>query len=543
MTDPHDPAASPYGWHDTNGVAGAEYTDTRGNNVFAQEDADANNTGGFRPDGTAALNFDFPLDLTQAPSVYRSAAITNLFYVNNLCHDIHYQYGFTEAAGNFQVRNYTGLGLGNDAVQADAQDGSGTNNANFATPPDGTSPRMQMFLFTMTSPYRDGDLDNEIIVHELGHGVSNRLVGGPSNVDALDAIQSGGMGEGWSDWWSLMFTQKAADTKYAQYPVGNYVLGQTPSGPGIRRYPYCFDMTVNPLTYNNIRTNPEVHDSGEIWCSTLWDMNWLLIDKYGFNPNIAQGYTPGSAGNILALKLVMDSLKLMPANPTFLQSRDAILLADLNLTGGANQTDIWMAFARRGMGYSAYDGGDANSTNVTEAFDLPALPRGSVAFSENSFAVGTSATITVRDSDLDGNPSCAVAVVSSAGDSETVILPALGAGVFTGTIITSSGAVTPSDNVLQVVVGGDITVTYNDADDGTGHSAVVTDHATIFEPLQITTPSLLPFALQGQPYSVTLSASGGVGRIQLVHDLRKLCRKQSRYGMARRRNCQGLVCG
>ena len=96
-----------------------------GNNVFAQEDTDANNSGGFRPDGGTSLNFDFSLDLTQAPSAYQSAAITNLFYWNNIVHDIHYAYGFTEVAGNFQVMNYSGQGLGNDAVQADAQDGRG----------------------------------------------------------------------------------------------------------------------------------------------------------------------------------------------------------------------------------------------------------------------------------------------------------------------------------------------------------------------------------------------------------------------------------
>jgi len=372
VTDPQDPTASPYGWHDTNGSPGAEYTDTRGNNVFAQEDRDANDTGGYRPSGGAGLNFDFPLDLSQSPITNQDAAITNLFYWNNILHDIHYRYGFNEVAGNFQQTNYTGQGLGNDPVQADAQDGSGTDNANFMTPPDGTAPRMQMYNFTYTSPNRDGDFENMVIVHEYGHGVSIRLVGGPSNVNSMSATQSGGMGEGYGDWWGLMFTQKSTDTQMASYPVGTWVLGQAPNGPGIRRYPYCFDKTVDPLTYGWYNTSNEVHDTGEIWCSTLWDLNWLLIDKYGYNPDIAGGYTgSGSAGNIVALQLVMDSLKIMPVNPTFLQGRDALLQADQALTGGANRYQIWTAFARRGMGYSAYDGGSPNATTVTEAFDLP----------------------------------------------------------------------------------------------------------------------------------------------------------------------------
>src|SRR5262249_46684352 len=132
LIDPADPVASPFGWHDTDGAPGAEFTDTEGNNVDAQEDRDANDTGGFRPDGGSSLDFDFPLDLTQDPSQYEAAAITNLFYLNNTLHDVHYKYGFDEAAGNFQVNDYGRGGIGGDPVQADAQDGSGTDNANFA---------------------------------------------------------------------------------------------------------------------------------------------------------------------------------------------------------------------------------------------------------------------------------------------------------------------------------------------------------------------------------------------------------------------------
>jgi hypothetical protein len=100
-------------------------------------------------------------------------------------------------------------------------------------------------------------------------------------------------------------------------------------------------------------------------------MNWLLINKYGYNSNLYSGYQgPGTAGNILALQLVMDGLKDQPANPSFLDARNAILSADLALTGGENQPEIWQAFARRGLGLSAKDS-DANATTVTPAFDMP----------------------------------------------------------------------------------------------------------------------------------------------------------------------------
>ncbi len=147
VTNPADAIASPYGWHDTDGVSGAEYTITRGNNVYAYEDASDTNSPGFSPDGGASLEFDFPYIPNGDPVEYRPAAITNLFYLNNMMHDIWHRYGFDEASGNFQNSNYGHGGQGDDYVLAEAQDGSGTNNANFATPPDGSNPRMQMFLW------------------------------------------------------------------------------------------------------------------------------------------------------------------------------------------------------------------------------------------------------------------------------------------------------------------------------------------------------------------------------------------------------------
>lgn len=155
LSQPADPVASPFGWHDTDGIAGAEYTITRGNNVLASEDRDADNLPGFSPDGGANLNFDFPYNPNLPPSLYQEAAITNLFVWNNFNHDLWYAYGFDEGSGNFQQTNYTGQGVGNDFVVADAQDGSGINNANFGTPPEGFNPRMQMFLWSPPGPPSD----------------------------------------------------------------------------------------------------------------------------------------------------------------------------------------------------------------------------------------------------------------------------------------------------------------------------------------------------------------------------------------------------
>jgi len=357
--------ASPYGWHDTNGATGAEYTITRGNNVWAQEDANGNNGTGYSPDGGSTLDFDFPLDLSGAPSSYRDAAITNLFYWNNLMHDVWYQYGFDEVSGNFQQNNYGRGGSGADYVLADAQDGSGSNNANFATPADGASPRMQMFLWNQTSPQRDGDFDNGIIAHEYGHGISNRLVGGPSNVNCLDNAEQ--MGEGWSDFFGLMLTMKAGDTRTTSRGVGTYVIGEPVSGTGIRPAPYNTSFSVNNYTYGSTNGMSGEHDIGFVWCTILWEMTWDLVDQYGFDPDLYNG----TGGNNIAMQLVIDGLKLTPCSPGFVDGRDAILAADAAVYGGIHQNLIWGAFARRGLGYGASQGSSSSTSDQTGSYGMP----------------------------------------------------------------------------------------------------------------------------------------------------------------------------
>src|SRR5512134_2763415 len=78
--NPADGLASPFGWHDTDGAPGAEFTITRGNNNHAyldQDDDEAMDFGG-SPDGGAGLDFDFPADLTEHAQFYRAAVVTNL---------------------------------------------------------------------------------------------------------------------------------------------------------------------------------------------------------------------------------------------------------------------------------------------------------------------------------------------------------------------------------------------------------------------------------------------------------------------------------
>lgn len=376
VVNPADTTFSPHGWHDTNGVAGAEFTITRGNNANAYADRNDNDSPdpGSQPDGGASLNFTGALvayDPSQQPGTYIPAAVTNLFYWNNIIHDVTARHGFTEASGNFQAFNYSGQGAGNDFVLAEAQDGADVgsrNNANFGTPSDGQNPRMQMFLWTTpTPPERDGDFSSMIIAHEYGHGVSNRLTGGPANVNCLNNDEQ--MGEGWSDYLGLVLTANQTDTPTTLRGVGTWALSQPPEGAGIRAAPYTVDFAINGWTYDDIKTTSGPHPLGHIWASILWEVYWELVNEHGFNPDIYGDWSTG--GNNLALRLVLDGMKLQPCSPGFVDGRDAILLADQNLTGGANRCLLWAAFARRGLGYSATQGSSSSRTDGSEAFDIP----------------------------------------------------------------------------------------------------------------------------------------------------------------------------
>ncbi|MBK8557838.1 MAG: M36 family metallopeptidase [Lewinellaceae bacterium] len=507
ITDPANPTASPFGWHDGNGANGPEYTYTRGNNVWAYDDTSNDNSGSAAEsvDGGAGLNFDFPFDGDLEPANNKSAAIVNLFYVNNMMHDITYLYGFDEAAGNFQDNVYGHGGAGGDHVKAEAQDGGGIDNANFSTPSDGGSGRMQMYLWgrrngdviTVNSPgaiigaysatqgefganitstpvtgdaavvddgsaegtkgcgpavndlngkvaivdrglcefgvkalnaqqagavgciicnfedatigmaggsvggqviiptvmmtksqcdllkqyagnglnisfvlppssgpeFVDGDFDNGIIAHEYGHGISNRLTGGPSQAGCLGNAEQ--MGEGWSDFFSLITTAKAGDTAEKRRGVGTYAFRQTPDGQGIRRYPYSTDLSINPITFSTVAANTEVHALGEIWAQVTWDLYWAMVDKYGFDADI----TNTNSGNGRAIQLVMDGMKLQPCSPGFLDGRDGIMLADMLNYDGADTCLISEVFARRGMGYFASQGSNENAADGVENFD------------------------------------------------------------------------------------------------------------------------------------------------------------------------------
>ncbi|KAF9556787.1 hypothetical protein CPC08DRAFT_75227 [Agrocybe pediades] len=348
LTDPADTFSSPFGWHAT-AAGGANSTTTSGNNAIAFKGSQSSLT----TQSSATDNFVFTQNPSAAPTtqVNLDAARTNAFYVVNTIHDVTYRYGFTEAAFNFQVNNNGKGGKGNDRVTISVQDSAGTDNADFSTPADGTSGAMRMFLWDLTTPERDGALENDIVSHEMTHGVTNRMTGGGTG-RCLQTTEAGGMGEGWSDTMANWLEKTSA-------AVPDYVLGQyvTNDPAGIRSHPYSTSATVNPLRYSSLKTLTEVHDIGEVWANLLYQVYAGLVGAHGWSANARTDPTT-SEGNVVFMHLFIDSLPIQPCNPTFLTARDAWIQADVNRFGGANKCILWNAFASRGLGVNAANHND-----------------------------------------------------------------------------------------------------------------------------------------------------------------------------------------
>jgi len=222
----------------------------------------------------------------------------------------------------------------------------------------------------------DGSYDNGIITHEYGHGISNRLTGNGYTC-LLKSASNEQMGEGWSDFFALMLTNKPGDDPSVPRSIGTYASGQSVSGAGFRPAKYSPDFSINNYTYGD--TNgmeieedgeivPDVHRIGFIWASMLWDLHWQYAAKYGYSSDVASSANSGSAR---VLQLVTDALKLQTCNPTFIDGRNAILSAEMLTTKGENRCMIWKTFAKRGLGLNALPGNKMNINDQVEDFSIP----------------------------------------------------------------------------------------------------------------------------------------------------------------------------
>jgi hypothetical protein len=342
---------------------------------------------------------------------------TQVFARANTWHDhlLAAPFGFTEAAGNFQAVNSSGQGLAGDAVNTETDDGAAlvnglpdaahVNNANFSTPPDGRAPRMQTYLRHLpgAGPTQDrrragntGDL-SDTIYHEYTHGMSGRLVVDASGSSGLVEFQPRSMGEAWSDWYAMDFlvnrglqADTAADgevyraaydppitgrTEALDCPVGSTATncaGTPTAGPG--GYTYG--------DFGKVLSAPEVHADGEIWAQTLWDLR-------------------AAVGVTTAESVVTRAMELSPVNPSYLDERNAIILADQAGFGGRHIDAIWRVFAHRGMGFFAASL-DGDDTVPVEDFSTPPPPGAPTATLSG----------TVRDADS-GGPAAGVRVAVS----------------------------------------------------------------------------------------------------------------------------------
>jgi subtilisin-like proprotein convertase family protein len=444
----------------------------------------------FNFDYTPGAGANFGAGDSPLTPAYQNGAATNLFYITNRFHDETYRLGFTEQARNFQANNFGRGGIQGDRISAQAQDDTVggscearpcVNNANFATPDDGGRGRMQMYLFNLMTPNRDGSLDADIVVHELAHGVFRRLHNGAGGT------QGSQLSEGNSDFFAHAMLSHDTDPIDGIYSNGGYsTLNLRTGAPfsrvgnyyyGIRRFPKAVigftggpnNRPHNPLTYADIDpaqmnlTNgayapaftgspTSAHDGGEIWSSMLWEVRARLIARLG-----------AVAGNRKALQLVMDGMKLAPMNPTMLLERDAILAA-AQASSVLDVADVWAGFAARGMGFSAKN---QTGNTVVEAFDLPN------ALVSNPFTVS-----------------------DAPGDNDGIFEP--GESVLLSVPVTNITGETIS-NVTATISGG-----------GSASYGTLANNETVVRQIAFTIPSSAACGII-QQVAITISSSKGVG--------------------------------
>jgi extracellular elastinolytic metalloproteinase len=403
--------ASPLSW-DRDSVTGPTFT-TTGNNSFAVHNWFSNNPFSVGTElATPSPDRDYSYawanqwlgqrcnpdtTFTSAQRNDIDAARANLFAMHNREHDWAYHLGFTEALWNMQKDNFGKGGLGNDVEQGNAQAGgvsggpasgfAARDNANQITPGDGIPPITNMYLWqpiagAFYTRCVDGDFDMTVIGHEYGHAITNRMINGP----AAGFSSPQGMSESWSDLIAMEYLNEHgyAAPGIRAYTIGEYVT--TDPIAGIRNY----NMSKSPLNYSSIDydfVGLQVHASGEVWSATNFDIRSAMIARYGagtpaLQKSCANGETPVTScpGNRRWAQLMFDSFPLMTFSPvSMVDSRNAMLAADMIRFGGANQDILWNAFAKRGLGEGAVSNG-AGDVDPTPSFTSPFANEATVTF-------------------------------------------------------------------------------------------------------------------------------------------------------------------
>jgi hypothetical protein len=206
-------------------------------------------------------------------------------------------------------------------------------------------------------PDLDGSLDATVIAHEFMHYVHHRL-------SVCNTSLCGAMSEGWADFDSLLVMARPGDNLDKAFPMATYSTASFAADPvyfGIRRAPYSTNQNINPLSFrhmaegtplptnvpfNGSTNNSEVHNSGEVWASMMWE-GYVALQK--------AGATRGISFNDTRLKMqqyVVTGLLIAPPQATPTETRDAILIA-ARAVNRLDHDTLAQAYARRGFGSCA----------------------------------------------------------------------------------------------------------------------------------------------------------------------------------------------
>jgi hypothetical protein len=237
---------------------------------------------------------------------------------------------------------------------------------------------------------RDGDLDNQIVAHEWGHYISNRLI---FDAAGLDTNMANGLGEGWADFHALLITVRAEDIDSPAnanwsgvYSLGGYASGSMSSAPyyfGVRRYPYSTDLTKNPLTFKHISdagllpddvprafdgAHNEPHNIGEVWATMLWECYAALL-----RDTLPPARLSFAGARDRMRDYLVAAYEITPASPTLLEARDALLAAAL-ANDPTDHRRFAAAFAKRGAGVGASgpERFDATNSGIVESYQVGA---------------------------------------------------------------------------------------------------------------------------------------------------------------------------
>ncbi|MBA3545858.1 MAG: M36 family metallopeptidase, partial [Nannocystis sp.] len=221
---------------------------------------------------------------------------------------------------------------------------------------------------------RDGTIDNMIVAHEWGHYIHHRLVECGNRACMAES-------EGWGDFNAILMALRENDDLDGSFVLETYAGFDKSGYFGIRRIPYSVDPAHNALSFRHVSDgvalpnthpikaggpNSEVHNAGEIWATMMWESYIALHKAHAADLEFAEVRR-------LMSDYVVAGMLLAPSSPTFLEQRDALLMA----IAARSQDDfitVAAAFAKRGAGSCAVGPGknSADFSGIEEAFDLAA---------------------------------------------------------------------------------------------------------------------------------------------------------------------------